>query len=69
MRAGFKVSQMTQISSLLFHVPQIARIYTDFSLFGIESAGYLCTTLQRYEDGEGAIHSCSYLLMVAHTFS
>ena len=25
MRAGFKVSQMTQISSLLFHVPQIAR--------------------------------------------
>ena len=41
MRAGVKVSQMTQISSLLFLVPQIARIYTDFVLFGIESAWYL----------------------------
>ena len=41
MRAGVKVSQMTQISSLLFLVPQIARIFTDFVLFGIESAWYL----------------------------
>ena len=44
MRAEFKVTQiaqMTQISSLLFHVPQIARIYADFTPFGIESAWYL----------------------------
>ena len=72
MRAGFKVSQMTQISSLLFHVPQIARIYTDFVLFGIESAEYLWTTLQRYGNGEGQFtvaHTCSWLLILSHRFS
>ena len=72
MRAGFKVSQMTQISSLLFYVPQIARINTDFILFGIESAWYLWTTLQRYGNGEGQFtvaHTCSWLLILSHRFS
>ena len=39
--AGWDFASNLQISSLLFHVPQIARIYTDFVLFGIESAWYL----------------------------
>ena len=38
MRAGFKVSQMTQISSLLFLVPQISQIFTDScSVYGIKA--------------------------------
>ena len=66
MRVGFKVSQMTQISSLLFHVPQIARIYTDFSYSGLRAPGI---SEPRCKDTETVrwqfivAHTCSYFLI------
>ena len=62
MRAGFKVSQMTQISSLLFHVPQIARIYTDFSYSGLRAPGI---SEPRCKDTE-MVRGNSQLLILAH---
>ena len=72
MRVGFKVSQMTQISSLLFHVPQIARIYTDFSYSGLRAPGI---SEPRCKDTETVrwqfivAHTCSWLLIFSHRFS
>ena len=70
MRAGVKVSQMTQISSLLFLVPQISQIYTDFVLFGIESAWYLseprCKDTKTVRGNSQLLilaHGCSYFLI------
>ena len=65
MWAGFKVTQiaqMTQISSLLFHVPQIARITQILSHSGLRAPGI---SEPRCKDTE-MVRGNSQLLILAH---
>ena len=72
MRAGFKVTQiaqMTQISSLLFHIPQIARITQILSYSGLRAPGISEPRCKDTETVRGLFivaHTCSWLLILAH---
>ena len=62
MRAGFKVSQMTQISSLLFHVPQIHGFTQILAYSGLRAPGI---SEPRCKDTE-MVRGNSQLLILAH---
>lgn len=66
MRAGFKVSQMTQISSSTFCMSHRLHGFTQILTYsGLRAPGI---SESRCKDTE-MVRGNSYLLMVAHTFS
>ena len=71
MRAGVKVSQMTQISSLLFHVHRLHGFTQILSYSGLRAPGISeprCKDTKTVRGQFTVAHTCSWLLILSHRF-